>query len=158
MNGCIWGQAKGKSISKVHRGKIDINGLAIHIRHNIEAQLPLLPDGIERFLGIKVHESGDVSMKNIIGAICSDKRLGRKESTEVLTQWVQHERTDRNLFGVVNAITRAGQKLDNTSWVKFDGLGGELLDMTENRWSAIKQRADSYTDKEIEKVFVAAAV
>ena len=156
MNGCIWGQAKGKSISKVHRGKIDIDGLAVHIRHNIEAQLPLLPDGIERFLGIKVHESGDVSMKNIIGAICSDKRLGRKESTEVLTQWVQHERTDRNLFGVVNAITRAGQKLDNTSWVKFDGLGGELLDMTEGRWSAIKQRADSYTDKEIEKVFVTA--
>ena len=156
MNGCIWGQTKGKGISKVHRGAINLEGLAADIRRNIEAQLPLLPDGIERFLGIKIHESGDVSMKNIIGAICSDKRLGRKESTEVLTQWVKYERTDRNLFGVVNAITRAGQELDNTSWVKFDGLGGELLDMTESRWSAIKQRADSYTDKEIEKVFVTA--
>jgi hypothetical protein len=156
MNGCIWGQTKGKAISKVHRGTINLDDLAKAIRYNIEAQLPLLPDGIERFLGIKVHESGDVSMKNIIGAICSDKRLGRKESTEVLTQWVKYERTDRNLFGVVNAITRAGQEFDNTSWVKFDGLGGELLDMTEGRWSAIKQRADSYTDKEIEKVFVTA--
>jgi hypothetical protein len=67
---------------------------------------------------------------------------------------VQHEKQDRNLFGIVNAVTRAGQTFDNTNWVKFDGLGGELLDMTEGGWSAIKQRADSYTDKEIEKVFV----
>jgi hypothetical protein len=154
MNGCIWGQTSGKAISKVHRGTINLDDLAKAIRYNIEAQLPLLPDGIERFLGIKIHESGDVSMKNIIGAICSDKRLGRKESTEVLTQWVQHEKQDRNLFGIVNAVTRAGQTFDNTNWVKFDGLGGELLDMTESGWSAIKQRADSYTDKEIEKVFV----
>ena len=154
MNGCIWGQTKGKGISKVHRGEINLEGLAADIRQNIEAQLPLLPDGIERFLGIKIHESGDVSMKNIIGAICSDKRLGRKESTEVLTQWVQHERTDRNLFGVVNAVTRAGQTFDNVGWVKFDELGGSLLDMTDNRWSAIKQRADSYTETEIESVFV----
>ena len=154
MNGCIWGQTKGKGISKVHRGAINLEGLAADIRRNIEAQLPLLPEGIERFLGIKIHESGDVSMKNIIGAICSDKRLGRKESTEVLTQWVQHERTDRNLFGVVNAVTRAGQTFDNVGWVKFDELGGSLLDMTDNRWSAIKQRADSYTEKEIEAVFV----
>jgi hypothetical protein len=67
---------------------------------------------------------------------------------------VQHERTDRNLFGVVNAVTRAGQTFDNVGWVKFDELGGSLLDMTDNRWSAIKQRADSYTEKEIEAVFV----
>jgi hypothetical protein len=80
--------------------------------------------------------------------------LGKKESTEVLTQWVKHERNDRNLFGVVNAITRAGQTFDNVGWVKFDELGGNLLDMHEDRWIAIKQRADSYTDKEIEKVFV----
>ena len=156
LNGCIWGQTKGKSISKVHRGTIDLDGLATQIRRNIEAQLPLLPDGIERFLGIKIHTADDVAMKNVIGAICSDKRLGKKESTEVLTQWVQHEKQDRNLFGVVNAVTRAGQTFDNTGWVKFDELGGNLLDMTDNRWAAIKQRADSYTDKEIESVFVSA--
>jgi hypothetical protein len=154
LNGCIWGQTEGKAISKVHRGTIDLDDLSKNIRKNIEAQLPLLPDGIERFLGIKIHTSDDVPMKNIIGAICSDNRLGKKESTEVLTQWVKHERNDRNLFGVVNAITRAGQTFDNVGWVKFDELGGNLLDMHEDRWIAIKQRADSYTDKEIEKVFV----
>ena len=156
MNGCIWGQAKGKAISKVHRGTIDIDGLAAQIRHNIEAQLPLLPDGIERFLGIKVHTADDVAMKNLVAAICTDRKLHKKESTEVLTQWVQHEKQDRNLFGIVNAITRAGQTLDNTSWVKFDEIGGDLMNMTDNRWDAIKKRADTYTEKEIESVFVAA--
>jgi len=154
LNGCIWGQTKGKSISKVHRGTIDLDGLATQIRQNIEAQLPLLPDGIERFLGIKIHTADDVAMKNVIGAICSDKRLGKKESTEVLTQWVQHEKQDRNLFGVVNAVTRAGQTFDNTGWVKFDEIGGDLMSMTDNRWAAIKQRADSYTEDEVEKMFV----
>mgnify|MGYP006403941159 FL=1 len=153
LNGCIWGQTKGKSISKVHRGTIDLDGLATHIRQNIEAQLPLLPDGIERFLGIKVHTCDDVPMKNLIGAVCSDKKLGKKESIEVLTQWIQHERTDRNLFGIVNAVTRAGQTFDNTGWVKFDELGGSLLDMTENRWDAIKKRADTYDEKEVVAIF-----
>jgi hypothetical protein len=154
LNGCIWGQTKGKGISKVHRGTINLEGLAADIRQNIEAQLPLLPDGIERFLGIKIHTSDEVPMKNLVGAICSDRRLGKKESTEVLTQWVKHERTDRNLFGIVNAITRAGQTFDNTGWVKFDELGGSLLNMTDNRWDALKKRADTYTEKEIEAVFV----
>jgi len=154
LNGCIWGQTKGKSISKVHRGTIDLDGLATQIRQNIEAQLPLLPDGIERFLGIKIHTADEVPMKNLVGAICTDRKLGRKESTEVLTQWVQHERHDRNLFGIVNAVTRAGQTFDNTGWVKFDELGGSLLNMTENRWDALKKRADTYTEKEIESVFV----
>jgi hypothetical protein len=154
LNGCIWGQTKGKGISKVHRGTIDLDGLASDIRKNIEAQLPLLPDGIERFLGIKVHECDEVPMKNLIGSVCINKKLGKKESTEVLTQWVQHERTDRNLFGIVNAITRAGQKFDNTSWVKFDEIGGDLMGMTDDRWASLKKRADSYSEKEVENMFV----
>ena len=153
LNGCIWGQTKGKGISKVHRGTIDLDGLASDIRKNIEAQLPLLPDGIERFLGIKVHTCDEVSMKNLIGAVCSDKKLGKRESMEVLTQWIQHEREDRNLFGIVNAITRAGQTFDNTSWVKFDELGGDLIGMGESRWDAIKKRADTYEEKEVVAIF-----
>ena len=154
MNGCIWGQAKGKSISKVHRGTINLDDLAKAIRYNIEAQLPLLPDGIERFLGIKVHTCDEVPMKNLIAAICTERKLHKKESTEVLTQWVQHEKQDRNLFGIVNAITRAGQRLDNISWVKFDEIGGGLMNMTDNRWEGLKLRADSYSEDEVEKMFV----
>jgi hypothetical protein len=40
--------------------------------------------------------------------------------------------------------------------LKFDELGGKLLDMNENRWDAIRKRADSYEEKELENVFLAA--
>ena len=67
-----------------------------------------------------------------------------------------HERQDRNLFGIVNSVTRAGQKLGNDGWVKFDEIGGSLLEMTDPKWDAIKKRAESFEDKELEKLFVTA--
>jgi hypothetical protein len=156
LNGCIWGQKSGKKISQVHRGKLNLEILAKQIRENIEYQLPLLPAGVERFLGIKAHDADGVSMKGIIAAISGQNKLSKKEASEVLVQWVQHERQDRNLFGVVNAVTRAGQTFSNDGWLKFDELGGKLLDMNENRWDAIRKRADSYEEKELENVFLAA--
>jgi hypothetical protein len=56
----------------------------------------------------------------------------------------------------VNSVTRAGQKLGNDGWVKFDEIGGSLLEMTDPKWDAIKKRAESFEDKELEKLFVTA--
>jgi hypothetical protein len=154
MNGCIWGQVKGKNISRVHRGTIVLEELRLQIRENIEAQLPLLPQGIERMLGLRVMGTDGVRMKNVIATVCKDNRLSKKESTAVLSQWVEHERDDRNLFGVVNAVTRAGQTFANDGWVKFDELGGRLLDLNESRWTALTKRADSFDEKDFEKIFV----
>ena len=50
MNGCIWGQQKGKDVNKVHRGTIDLDALKIALAENIEFQLSILPDGIRKFL------------------------------------------------------------------------------------------------------------
>jgi len=154
MNGCIWGQVKGKNISRVHRGTIVLEELRLQIRENIEAQLPLLPQGIERMLGLRVMGTDGVRMKNVIATVCKDNRLSKKESTAVLSQWVENERGDRNLFGVVNAVTRAGQTFANDSWVKFDELGGRLLDLNESRWTALTKRADSFDEKDFDKIFV----
>ena len=153
MNGCIWGQVKGKNISRVHRGTIVLEELRLQIRENIEAQLPLLPQGIERMLGLRVMGTDGVRMKNVIATVCKDNRLSKKESTAVLAQWVEHERNDRNLFGVVNSVTRAGQTFANDGWVKFDELGGKLLDLNESRWTALTKRADSFDEKDFEKIF-----
>ena len=153
MNGCIWGQVKGKNISRVHRGTIVLEELRMQIKENIEAQLPLLPQGIERMLGLRAMGTDGVRMKNVIATVCKDNRLSKKESTEVLAQWVEHERDDRNLFGVVNSVTRAGQTFANDGWVKFDELGGKLLDLNESRWTALTKRADSFDEKDFEKIF-----
>ncbi len=156
MNGCIWGQVKGKKVSRVHRGTIVLEELRLQLQENIEAQLPLLPQGVERMLGIRAMGSDGVRMKNIIATVCKDNRLNRHESTEVLSQWVEHERQDRNLFGILNAVTRAGQTLGNSDWVKFDELGGKLVDMGASRWTSTLKRAESFDEKEFEKVFVVA--
>ena len=156
LNGCIWGQVSGKQINRRHIGTIDLEALKVEIGQNIEHQLPLLPNGITKFLAMRELENGDVSMKNIIAAICKDERLGKKEAVVVLDQYAQFENQERNLFGVVNAITRAGQKFDNTTWVKFDELGGNLMETDASRWAAILKRADSLQDKDFEKIFAAA--
>ena len=153
MNGCIWGQVKGKNISRVHRGTIVLEELRLQIKENIEAQLPLLPQGIERMLGLRAMGTDGVRMKNVIATVCKDNRLSKKESTEVLAQWVEHERNDRNLFGVVNSVTRAGQTFANDGWVKFDELGGKLLNLNESRWTALTKRADSFDEKDFGKIF-----
>ena len=157
LNGCIWGQVSGKQIKRRHIGTIDLDALKLEIGQNIEHQLPLLPNGITKFLAMRELENGDVSMKNIIAAICKDERLGKKEAVVVLDQFAQFENQERNLFGVVNAITRAGQKFDNSTWVKFDELGGNLMETDASRWAAILKRADSLQDKDFEKIFAAAA-
>lgn len=157
MNGCIWGQVKGSAISKKHMGEIDLLALKCQIQDNIEAQLPLLPQGIERLLGIRAMGTDGVSMKPVIAQVCSENKFDKRQATEVLAQWVEHESSDRNLFGVVNAITRAGQEFDNQSWVKFDEIGGRLVDTSQDRWSATMRRAGTLNTKDIEKVFLGSA-
>ena len=152
MNGCIWGQVKGTSVSRVHRGKIDLNELKFQIGNNIETQLSLIPAGLERFMATRSMKIVG-KMKNVIATICKDNKLSKVESSEVLTQWVTNEREHENLFGVVNAVTRAGQNFSNSSWVKFDSLGGKLLDMGDNKWSNILSRAGSTEDKSVNAVF-----
>ena len=157
MNGCIWGQVKGKEIKQRHIGTIDLASLKLQMAENIEYQLPILPDGIRKFIELQTKTTNDVRMKNVIAAISMDAKLLRKEATEVFSQWAENENQDRNLFGVVNAITRAGQVFDNQTWTKFDAIGGDLVDMSENRWSSILKRAESLDEKDFEKVFAVTA-
>jgi len=156
LNGCIWGQVSGKQIRRRHIGDIDLGALKIEIGENIEHQLPLLPNGITKFLALRELENHDVSMKNIIAAICKDEKFTKKEASEVFEQYGTWEYHDRNLFGVVNAITRAGQTFDNMTWVKFDEVGGSLIETDPSRWAAILKRADSLQDADFEKIFAAA--
>ena len=42
------------------------------------------------------------------------------------------------------------------AWVKFDEVGGSLIDTDAGRWAAILKRADSMQDKDFDKIFMAA--
>ena len=153
LNGCIWGQCKGKEIKKRHIGEIDLQELSYAIYENIEAQLPLLDAGVRKLLALRELEVEDAKMQQVFATVAMDHKLTKKEVTEVFAQWGQFEREDRNLFGVVNAVTRAGQTLDNMSWVRFDEIGGRLMDTSESRWAGILNRAGSLQDKDLEKAY-----
>jgi len=157
LNGCIWGQCKGKEIKKRHIGEIDLQELSYAIYENIEAQLPLLDAGVRKLLALRELEVEDAKMQQVFATVAMDHKMTKKEVSEVFRQWGQFERDDRNLFGVVNAVTRAGQTLDNMSWVRFDGIGGSLMDTSESRWAGILNRAGSLQDKDLEKVYGASA-
>jgi hypothetical protein len=153
MNGCIWGQTSGEKIRRVHRGNIDLDSLKLEIARNIQHQVPLLAPGIIKFLATRSLATGNASAKGIIAAYASDYKLSKKEATEFLNQYGEFEAGNRNLFGIINGLTRAGQKFDNHTWVRFDEIAGSLMDTSADRWSTILRRADTFTDKDYEKVF-----
>jgi hypothetical protein len=41
--------------------------------------------------------------------------------------------------------------------VKFDEVAGSLLDISADRWNTILRRADTFNDKDYEKVFALTA-
>jgi hypothetical protein len=47
--------------------------------------------------------------------------------------------------------------LDNKGWVRFDEIGGEMLDTSESRWESMVARANTLTDKDFEKIYMASA-
>ena len=162
MNGCIWGQTKGSEIRVRHIGDIDLDQLSKKIRNNIEVQIPLLPAGIERLLGVRLMENEGNTMKSVIAAVSDIEKLQKRDATAVLEAWVMFESKtpgeNRNLFGVVNSVTRAGQFLGNDNWVKFDQLGGRLVNYTDNQWDRVCNRAAEYEDDDFARIFSSKAV
>jgi hypothetical protein len=155
MNGNIWGKTEGEMIDRRHIGKIDLVDLKKRIVDNIEKQLPLIPIGVRKFLSLQSFKV-EGSMKQILGAVCLRNKLDKTESREVLTQFATFEKDDRNLFGIVNSITRAGQNLSNEGWVKFDELGGQLTSYTESDWDRLNAYSKTITSEQIDEVFATA--
>lgn len=155
MNGCIWNQEKGKGINKIHRGKnIDFQQLKLEIKQNLEAQIPLLPDGIQRVLGIKAYGCGDTPMVNCIAQVGIDFSLQKKQIEAVYDGYLQEINTighkeAKTAYGLMNAITRAGQTFSNKDWLKCDEIGGQIAYMTENHWEKFRNRAGNLSDKQL---------
>jgi len=157
MNGCIWGQTKGEKIRRVHRGNIDLAALKLEIAQNIQHQIPLLAPSIKKFLETRSLELGKTSAKSVIASVSSDYKLSKKEATEFLEQFITYESSQGTLFGIINGLTRAGQKFDNKEWVRFDEIAGGLAQMDSSQWNSVLRRADTFNQKDYDKVFALTA-
>lgn len=155
MNGCIWEQEKGVAVNQVHRGEIDHAALEANIAKNLQAQIPLLSDGINQVLGIRQYKMGDVGTLNVIAQFFKDYSLPKSHSAKFLGMYSIEEgilgNEVRTAFGLQAALTRLGQEYDNETWVKYDQIAGHVAALTPDRWSGMLNRAKTLDSKDIEK-------
>ena len=157
MNGCIWEQEMGTEISKVHRGAIDFITLEAAIRENLQKQIPLLPQGIDKMLATRAYGIGDTPLPNLFAQLSIDNSgMGKKEINGVWGAFAKEvsivgPTEGRTLFGLVNAITRYGQELTPALWESYDKIGGSLINLDRNAWDKFRARAANLDPKTIEK-------
>lgn len=144
FNGNIWNQEMGKSLNKVHRGELNLVDYKERIRVCIHEQIPLLTTGIGLLLETK-KLSTDVNIKPVLAQVSIDNKFTPAQSRAVLASYWDEVKANEvskgTLFGVINAITRAGQTFDNPNWVKFDEIGGVMLATTPTEWGNLTARA-----------------
>ena len=158
MNGCIWDKQSGSAIKQVHKGNIDLTLLREEIIENLTAQIPLVDSGIDVLLKLREHKvNGVAPMSNVIAQTVKGFGITKKHATGVMEAFLVEKdilgNEANSAFGVVNAITRFGQTLDDASWLKLDQVGGEMANITAPRWEALVNQAKVMSDKEIEKSF-----
>lgn len=155
MNGCIWDQTKGNILNKVHRGEIVLADLRVAILENVNKQIPLLASGVDKFLALRSREINKEThrLSQVFAQIALDNSFSAGQAQATLQEWLANEKESRNAFGVVNAITRAGQKFDNATWVDFDNVAGNLMNMTDNQWSRLLAESTEVDDKVLEKLY-----
>lgn len=151
QNGCIWDKTSGCEISVRHSGNIDLVELYAMLKKNLEEQIPLLPQGIDRLLGTRSCEWDGASMKPLFAQVSRQFKMSKRQATALLGAY-ESERGN-TLFNVINAVTRAGQKLSNAEWVRLDAIGGDLANYDHDDWFNLTKRAKNLKLKEVEGCF-----
>ena len=161
-NGCIWDRKLGTAFRRRHVGNIDLDALFIGIKTNLEAQIPLLPVGIERLLGTRKLGWDGGSIKPLFATVAQEYELTKKQASSLLVAhrdetFVTDKQLQNSLFGVINAVTRAGQRWEKASdWVKADEIGGQLTNLDADEWSSLTSRAKTMKAEQVEEAFAMA--
>lgn len=154
-NGMIFGQEMGRRLSQVHRGEIDLVKLRDRIVTNINEQIPLIKAGVDTFLTMK-DKNLEVSADKMIAQVARDHKLsyGQKgEAAQAVIEFGKHESNFKNLFGIVNAITRVAQLQNPDEQVRLEEIGGYLMGFDDSRWVDYNKRAKTLHKDEYNKVF-----
>lgn len=150
MNGCIWGQIRGIELRQRHI-RVDLEALRAMMEVNIGKQIPLLTIKLPEFLNLH-NIKADIAMSPLFAAIAKQNNLASNVALEFMGEWNQHG-AEKSAFGVVDAVTRAGQKFDADTWFTCDQIGGQILSGGVQGWERLSNFAKSLSDKEVNKVF-----
>lgn len=156
-NGMIFGWEKGEKIFQKHVGDIDLGKLRERLNANISVQLPLIKAGIDGFAALKDRKfAKDVRISQYIAQTAMDHTLtyGMKgQAATIASEFLTYEKDDTNLFGLVNAITRAAQNYENEEWTRMERIGGSFMEMTDKQFDLFSARARAIDSKFHDKVF-----
>lgn len=157
MNGCIWDQTSGSAYSKRHRGLNDLDEVKANIVQNLTVQIPLVHSGIDKLLDTRAaaYSAKGVKMSRIFVAVADMFKLQPKHLIRSVFEYNQHEKADKNLFGVVAGLTRAAQAFSNDEWVGLDAAGGALINWKPERWDGLLNKAKAYDEDEVQAAFKA---
>ena len=151
LNGCIWGQTTGQKSRWVHRGAVDYLELHKAIHENIDSQIPLLVPYITAMQEAKKLLFDSTRFVQIVGVIAKENGLSKPQAIEIVKQFSEFESDQRNAFGILNAVTRAGQFFDARTCIKFDGIGGNIVNP--KTWNAYITKAKVFSEKDMLAVF-----
>lgn len=154
-NGLIFGLEVLDKISQVHRGEIDLNKVYNDLVGGVTMGVPQIESQIDSFLEMRQREL-DVPVTHMIAQIAQDYNLtsgGKGQAVQVVQQFNKHEKANRNLFGIVNSITRVAQEVDPVEHVRLEQVGGSLMEFDATGWDAYNKRASAMKDAKRNKIF-----
>lgn len=151
MNGCIWDQEKGTEMNQVHRGKIDLQMLAKRIVKNLNDQIPLLDSIVDKVLSLRMNDFavGDAKVPQVYACLGQRFGLTPKQARCSNEQFVKHESGNRNLFGIIQGLTRQSQEEKNMDWVAMDKIAGKLSKWDSDSWSNFVHQAKTFTESQV---------
>lgn len=150
MNGCIWGQTKGIEMRQRHI-HINMEQLEEMVRENIHKQIPLVTTAAQKL--IDTHSlKADAGVALLFAVIAKQNALGSEVAGEMISQWNLNSQ-EKTAFGIVDAVTRTGQKFSNDVWVKCDEIGGTIVREGVKGWDRLNGFAKLMSEKEMNKVY-----
>lgn len=147
LNGMIFDRKNEEPIKKKHLGKIDLEGLKVLIKLKLMDHLELLPQGIDSILeSQKQFLPENLNHRNVLAQIAMNHKLIKNESAE-LDPAYQVE-PSRSKFGIINAITRASQKMSVDSWNSLNSYAGLIAEDT-NAWNQLIKKSKTLSEEEV---------
>ena len=154
-NGCVFGLQELDKVSQVHRGNVDLIALRHKIFDGISTAVPKLDGYIDKFIEMQ-DKKLEVTPSAAIAQVAQDFKLttgAKGQAATVVKQYGQHENSHRNLFGIVNAITRTAQLYDPHEHVRLDVIGGNLLNFDDGKWERFNKRAAGMDEETHNQIF-----
>lgn len=151
MNGCIWNQTKGTEINQVHRGKIDLEILGRRIVKNLNDQIPILDKIIDQVLSLRMNDFslGEAKVPQVYACLGQRFGLTPKQARCSNEQFVKHESANRNLFGIMQGLTRQSQEEKNQDWVAIDKIAGKISQWDVDSWTNFISQAKLFNETQV---------